>query len=67
MVMLQNQEPILEVKELTISYETRKGLVPAVRGVNFTIEKGQTLGLVGESGCGKSSIDFGLVYFLGNN
>jgi len=67
MVMLQNQKPILEVKELTISYETRKGLVPAVRGVNFTIEKGQTLGLVGESGCGKSTIAFGLVNFLGTN
>ena len=47
--MAESHEPILEVKELAISYETRTGLVPAVRAVNFTIGPGQTVGLVGES------------------
>lgn len=59
--------PVLEIKDLAISYETRSGDVPAVRGVNFTIEEGQTVGLVGESGCGKSTIAFGILDFLGRN
>jgi peptide/nickel transport system ATP-binding protein len=40
--------PVLEVKDLAISYQTRKQLVPAVRGVNFTVRQGQTVGVVGE-------------------
>ncbi len=60
-------KPILEVKDLAISYETRNGDVAAVRGVNFWIAPGNTYGLVGESGCGKSTIAFGLLDFLGKN
>jgi peptide/nickel transport system ATP-binding protein len=59
--------PILNVRDLAISYETRRGNVPAVRGVSFDIQRGQTLGIVGESGCGKSTIAFGIVSFLGRN
>ncbi|MGM0394000.1 MAG: oligopeptide/dipeptide ABC transporter ATP-binding protein, partial [Thermodesulfobacteriota bacterium] len=59
--------PVLEVKDLAISYQTRKQLVPAVRGVNFTVRQGQTVGVVGESGCGKSTIAFGILDFLGSN
>jgi peptide/nickel transport system ATP-binding protein len=47
---------LLSVRDLTISYVLRSGDVPAVRGVNFDIEKGEVLGLAGESGCGKSTI-----------
>ena len=65
--MPKNKESVLDVKDLAISYETRNGLVPAVRGVSFTIGRGKTVGLVGESGCGKSTIAFGLVNFLGSN
>jgi len=61
------ETPLIEVKDLAISYETREGDVAAVRGVNFWIAQGETLGLVGESGCGKSTIAFGLVDFLGRN
>ncbi len=59
--------PLLEVENLSISYETRHGDVAAVRGVNFWLSQGETYGLVGESGCGKSTIAFGLVDFLGRN
>src|SRR5437764_9139109 len=45
---------LLEVKDLRTSFRTEDGLVGAVDGVSFSIEKGQTLGIVGESGCGKS-------------
>jgi peptide/nickel transport system ATP-binding protein len=45
---------LLEVKDLRTSFKTEDGIVGAVDGVSFSIEKGQTLGIVGESGCGKS-------------
>ncbi|MGE5590925.1 MAG: ABC transporter ATP-binding protein [Bacillota bacterium] len=45
---------LLEVENLHTSFRTEDGLVPAVDGVSFGLEKGETLGVVGESGCGKS-------------
>ncbi len=63
----KNSVPILEIDNLAISYETRKGDVRAVRGVSLKIEEGETVGVVGESGCGKSTIAFGIVNFLGHN
>ena len=58
---------VLTIENLTIAYETRKGDVKAVRDVSFTVKQGETVGLVGESGCGKSTIAFGIVNFLGPN
>src|SRR2546422_11614419 len=45
---------LLEVKNLHTYFQTREGLVCAVEGVSFHLDRGELLGLVGESGCGKS-------------
>jgi oligopeptide transport system ATP-binding protein len=46
--------PILDVKDLQTHFFTREGTVRAVDGISFALERGKTLGIVGESGCGKS-------------
>jgi peptide/nickel transport system ATP-binding protein len=61
------KQPVVTVNELAIGYETRAGLVRAVRDVSFEIHRGETLGIVGESGCGKSTVAYGLVNYLGKN
>jgi peptide/nickel transport system ATP-binding protein len=48
--------PLLSVRDLHVAYPSRGGPVPAVRGVSFDLTAGETLGLAGESGCGKSSL-----------
>ena len=60
-------ETVIDIENLTIAYETRKGDVEAVRDVSFRVRQAETVGLVGESGCGKSTIAFGIVNFLGPN
>lgn len=47
-------EKVITMKDLTVSIKLDEGILTAVRGVNLEIKKGETLGLVGESGCGKS-------------
>lgn len=56
--------PLLEVRNLVKTFPSRSGPVHAVRDVSFTINKGQTLGLVGESGCGKSTTSSMVVRLL---
>ncbi len=55
---------VLDVQDLTVTYRTREGPSPAVRGVSFAIERGRVLGLAGESGCGKSTIALALLRLL---
>jgi len=47
---------ILSVRDLEVTYKTQAGPIPAVRGVSLDIDKGEVLGLAGESGCGKSTM-----------
>src|SRR5229473_2606495 len=49
-----NMSHLLEVRNLSTHFPTREGLVRAVDGVSFYLDRGELLGLVGESGCGKS-------------
>jgi peptide/nickel transport system ATP-binding protein len=63
----QQVTPILSVQNLTMHYTTRKGEVSAVDDVSFDLEQGQSLGLVGESGCGKTSVAFSLMRLLPDN
>ena len=46
---------ILEIKDLVVDYETDDGVVHAVNGMNLTLERGKSLGLVGETGAGKTT------------
>ncbi len=46
--------PLLEIKDLTVRFHTHEGVVKAVNGVSYQLFEGETLGVVGESGCGKS-------------
>jgi peptide/nickel transport system ATP-binding protein len=46
--------PLLDVRDLSVEFQTRKGIARVLEGVSFALARGSTLGLVGESGCGKS-------------
>src|SRR5215217_2427228 len=52
--MAESTEPLLEVNNLSVAFDTSRGDVQPVRDVSFAIYPGQTVALVGESGCGKS-------------
>ena len=62
-----NQNNILEVKKLNMMYNTLEGNVNAVKDVSFEIKKGSSFGLVGESGCGKTSVAMTLMQLQSDN
>ena len=59
--------PLLEVKNLSVQLLTQRGPAQAVRDVSFSLERGETLGLIGESGCGKSITALSLLGLLPDN
>ncbi|WP_269930447.1 dipeptide ABC transporter ATP-binding protein [Aminobacter sp. HY435] len=60
------QEPILEIENLSISFFTRAGEIPAVMDFSCTVMPGEAMGIVGESGCGKSTVSLGIMRDLSN-
>jgi oligopeptide transport system ATP-binding protein len=61
------REPLLAVADLHVQFGTSRGLVYAVNGISFEISAGETLGIVGESGCGKSVTSLALLGILARN
>lgn len=59
--------PLLEVKDLQVTFKTHDGDVTAVNGLNFTLHEHEILGVVGESGSGKSQMAFAMLGILANN
>ena len=59
--------PVLEISGLRLSYYTRAGEIPAVMDFDLTVRKGESVGLVGESGCGKSTVANGIMRYMGRN
>ena len=54
-------DPILEIENLSISFFTRLGEIPAVMDFSFMVMPGEAMGIVGESGCGKSTVSLGIM------
>ncbi|MGH8924720.1 MAG: ABC transporter ATP-binding protein [Acidimicrobiia bacterium] len=63
----QNGTKLLEVDRLVMRYKTKKGDVSAIEDVSFTLHQGESLGLVGESGCGKTSVAMSLMRLAADN
>ena len=60
----RDARPLLSVRDLHVTYRAGGGGVPAVRGVDFDLDRGETLGIAGESGCGKSTVAGALLRLL---
>ncbi|MCA9958831.1 MAG: ABC transporter ATP-binding protein [Anaerolineales bacterium] len=65
MEQVENKENILEVKGLKTQFFTESGVVRAVDGIDFSVKRGEVVGLVGESGCGKSVTSLSIMQLIG--
>jgi peptide/nickel transport system ATP-binding protein len=59
--------PVLEIKDLSVAYVSRGKKLPVLRDVSFSINRGEAYGLVGESGCGKSTVAMAVMSYLASN
>ena len=59
--------PVLEITDLNLSYWTRAGEIPAVVDFSLVVDRGESVGLVGESGCGKSTVAMAIMQYMGHN
>jgi peptide/nickel transport system ATP-binding protein len=64
---VSDQTPVLECRNLSISYYARAGEVPAVVDFNLKLMPGEAHGIVGESGCGKSTVALAIMNYMGKN
>jgi peptide/nickel transport system ATP-binding protein len=67
MAMTKQSTPALQVTDLKLAYRVRGRDREAIRGVTFTIKRGESYGLVGESGCGKSTVAYAAMRYLPSN
>src|SRR5437763_10282777 len=58
------KQPLLDIRDLTVEFTTRRGIVKAVQHVDISVAKGETLGIVGESGSGKSVTSYAVMRIL---
>jgi peptide/nickel transport system ATP-binding protein len=63
---IQAGQPILDIQHLSISFFTKRGEIPAVMDFSATVMPGEAMGIVGESGCGKSTVSLGIMRDMGN-
>ena len=63
----QKDDPLIEIEDLCLSYFTRAGEIPAVIDFSLSLKAGESVGLVGESGCGKSTVAAGIMRYMGHN
>jgi peptide/nickel transport system ATP-binding protein len=61
-----NAQPIIEIENLSISFFTKRGEIPAVMDFSCNVMPGEAMGIVGESGCGKSTVSLGIMRDLSN-
>ena len=63
---INSAEPIIEIENLSISFFTKRGEIPAVMDFSCSVQPGEAMGIVGKSGCGKSTVSLGIMRDLSN-
>ncbi|MFA5514499.1 MAG: ABC transporter ATP-binding protein, partial [Sphaerochaetaceae bacterium] len=58
---------ILELKNVSVNFETHEGLFSAVKNISLSVKRNQSIGIIGESGCGKSTLSFSVMRYLAHN